>query len=611
MRLLGRLAELLAVQASALRVGKPPASAVIYVDPCTGDSHDARLQLAEDECSARGVAFVTVWSEAFACMLCSKSETTDEEAAEYRARLAPAAGEEAAWSEAVLPAGCEVLGVCCGSDSGLACAERLLHALAPARSNGVLNARRDKFEQHEALRAHGLEAARQAGATEWAEAERFLRTLPSPLHVVLKPRRGQGSTRVGLARSTAEAEALFARVLELPASLDEQADVSSVLLQEFLQGEEWVVDTMSRDGEHKVMALWRYDKGEANGVRATEARTEDRAQRPPRLHAVTRVLARPSWQAPFVYFGIEPRPAAGERALAMCEYAVAVLEALAWRWGPVHMEVMWVEGRGPVLVEANCGRLNGEEFKFLAEVCFGCTSYDAHFASLLGGDDEWRAVPPRPPEALRGAGRLVKLVAAGAGVVRAVNHLEHIYALPSFARLHLESEEGEWLKQTVDLNSCAGDVVLLHSEQAQVEEDYTALRQLQPTLFELEEEEETEGEAAGGEGPPPLSPAEKLRAEAEEVARIAGGLAAAHASDEGGAAPRWEQVAARFPLVGEYALAAPPGSAAARLATASPRRLGDALLRALRTARTEEEAVAALRALLEAPQAEAAGARTE
>ena len=74
---------------------------------------------------------------------------------------------------------------------------------------------------------------------------------------------------------------------------------------------------------------------------------------------------------------------------------------------------------------------------------------------------------------------------------------------------------------------------------------------------------------------------------------------------------RWEQVAARFPLVGEYALAAPPGSAAARLATASPRRLGDALLRALRTARTEEEAVAALRALLEAPQAEAAGPRTE
>ena len=98
--------------------------------------------------------------------------------------------------------------------------------------------------------------------------------------------------------------------------------------------------------------------------------------------------------------------------------------------------------------------------------------------------------------------------------VRGVRHREAIYALPSFARLYLKSEEGEEVQRTVDLNSCAGDVVLLHSEQAQVEEDYTALRQLQPTLFELEEEEETEGEAAGGEGPPPLSPAEKLRADA-------------------------------------------------------------------------------------------------
>ena len=86
----------------------------------------------------------------------------------------------------------------------------------------------------------------------------------------------------------------------------------------------------------KVLALWRYDKGEANG-------------------------------APFIYFGIEPTAAAGPRAAAICAYAVAVLDALCWRWGPVHMEVMWVEGRGPVLIEANCGRLNGEEFKTIAE----------------------------------------------------------------------------------------------------------------------------------------------------------------------------------------------------------------------------------------------------
>ena len=73
----------------------------------------------------------------------------------------------------------------------------------------------------------------------------------------------------------------------------------SVLLQEQLEGVEWVVDTVSRAGEHKVVALYRYDKGAANG-------------------------------APFVYFGMEPMPAAGAAADSICDYATAVLDVLRW-----------------------------------------------------------------------------------------------------------------------------------------------------------------------------------------------------------------------------------------------------------------------------------------
>ena len=90
-----------------------------------------------------------------------------------------------------------------------------------------------------------------------------------------------------------------------PASLDDEggAPSYSVLLQEYLQAEgseEWVVDTVSRAGEHKVVALWRYDKGEANG-------------------------------APFVYFGITPEPVGCAKTRRICEYATAALDALRWR----------------------------------------------------------------------------------------------------------------------------------------------------------------------------------------------------------------------------------------------------------------------------------------
>ena len=32
------------------------------------------------------------------------------------------------------------------------------------------------------------------------------------------------------------------------------------LVQEFLDGTEYVIDTVSRDGVHKVIAIWEYDK---------------------------------------------------------------------------------------------------------------------------------------------------------------------------------------------------------------------------------------------------------------------------------------------------------------------------------------------------------------
>jgi hypothetical protein len=51
------------------------------------------------------------------------------------------------------------------------------------------------------------------------------------------------------------------------------------------------VDTVSREGKHKAVAVWRYDKGEANG-------------------------------AAFVYFGAEPMGAGGDDAKGVIRCAV-------------------------------------------------------------------------------------------------------------------------------------------------------------------------------------------------------------------------------------------------------------------------------------------------
>ena len=40
-----------------------------------------------------------------------------------------------------------------------------------------------------------------------------------------------------------------------------------VLIQEFLEGKEYVVDSVSRDGKHKVMAIWEVRIGGGEGGR--------------------------------------------------------------------------------------------------------------------------------------------------------------------------------------------------------------------------------------------------------------------------------------------------------------------------------------------------------
>eukprot|EP00966_Prymnesium_polylepis_P132177 3056348-Prymnesium_polylepis.1 len=55
-----------------------------------------------------------------------------------------------------------------------------------------------------------------------------------------------------------------------------EASGGAPVVQAYLCGDEWIVDSVSRGGEHKVVGLWRYDKGLRNG-------------------------------APFVYLGVEPK----------------------------------------------------------------------------------------------------------------------------------------------------------------------------------------------------------------------------------------------------------------------------------------------------------------
>ena len=108
---------------------------------------------------ARGVGAFLLHSSAAAAKIIAEAESAGDVdvAARVRENEAPAAGQEQAWADE-LPDDVEIAGVLCGSDGGLADAERLQHALVPQCSNGINTARRDKYLMLETMRSAGLGA---------------------------------------------------------------------------------------------------------------------------------------------------------------------------------------------------------------------------------------------------------------------------------------------------------------------------------------------------------------------------------------------------------------------------------------------------------------------
>ncbi len=94
-----------------------------------------------------------------------------------------------------------------------------------------------------------------AKATTWLEIDTFLEgnPLPEPFKAVVKPVESAGSDDVFLCESKDDVKNAFERINGKINGLGQKND--AVLVQEFLDGTEYVVDSVSLDGNRKVVHL--------------------------------------------------------------------------------------------------------------------------------------------------------------------------------------------------------------------------------------------------------------------------------------------------------------------------------------------------------------------
>ena len=340
-------------------------------------------------------------------------------------------------------AGHEIVACLAGGEAGVDFADALSEAMG-LLTNGTDIMRRDKKIQQELTKAAGLRSVRQAAGATFDQVEDFLRTEEFP--VVLKPTASAGSDGVKLCTTFQEAKDHFDVLMK--SQLVNGGDCPAVLCQEFLRGKEYVVDHVSRDGVHKTVMVWVYDKRPANG-------------------------------SAFVYFGCVPVDPESNEGKIVIPYIRRVLDALGVKNGPSHGEVMMTPD-GPCLVEMNCRAHGGDgNWRPLCRALTGGYSQveatvDAYMDPFL-----FHKLPDKHPSPFKAAGQEVIMVSYSRGKVKATPGFEVIKNLPSFVYLESGVKDGDKVEYTTDLVTCIGSVILMHPDEQVLKKDIAFVRYME------------------------------------------------------------------------------------------------------------------------------------
>jgi len=292
----------------------------------------------------------------------------------------------------------------------------------------------------------------------------------SDVCVVVKPIRGVGSEDVTLCNDINSVKSAFQQIHGATVFGSPREKHEVVLVQEFAIGQEFAIDVVSKNGEHKVAAVWIYDKRPANG-------------------------------ASFVYYATKLYD--GENMDELCNYVRKTLDALDIKWGITHNEII-LTADGPRLVEVNC-RQHNMDFIPLTMECIGYNIFDMLLGAYLGGEDDpfvypmeteperlnWDILPSNPPKRMNGA--MVHLVNYANGTLTRLNEdaLREIQRMPSVMNMEVYPpflQMGNTISPTIDIRTDAGWVQMVNPNPNEFQKDYDRIIELMPTLFEANDD---------------------------------------------------------------------------------------------------------------------------
>ena len=331
-----------------------------------------------------------------------------------------------------------------GSETGVELAEALVERVVPGTGHvlALAAARRDKWAMAEAARAAGLPHLRQLCSADAGEVAGWLAaTGLDRERVVLKPPKSAATDDVHLVPPGTDWRPVFDQILGKVNEFGVRND--GVLVQEYAEGTEYLVDSYSVDGRHGLVDVCRYSK----------------VQRGDRIG---------------VYDLVDFLPPDAPEVAVLWDYARRVLDAVGVRTGCCHTEVVLTPA-GPRFLEVGA-RPAGGGHQMITRLATGTNQIERTVAHRVHGRFE-------PSYELVRHVCSVVLSAPHAGVWRNAELFDEVDALPTFHVKHFYYGTGDAVPAPAGLSSMLGWVVLAADPTAAGHEamqaDYRRIRALE------------------------------------------------------------------------------------------------------------------------------------
>lgn len=329
-----------------------------------------------------------------------------------------------------------------GTETGVIAAEMLAGRLGlPVNRQELLWARRDKYQMQQALRKAGLRHIPSLLTESLPEALAWFREKGFK-RIIIKPCRSAGTDGVVSCTTEAQIAAYFRKYLNQTDAAGERN--TRLLLQQYIEGDEMVVNCVSRAGKHIMTDILLYNKvlTERN-VPVYEASRL--------VHKIT---------APY------------KQAV---QYTFKVLDALGITYGSSHSEIK-LTPQGPVLVETGARIMGSMPPQYYEALGYNLIdwSLDAYLDDEAHLEHAQKTYAPKKHF-------LAKFFISDQDMpIKEVTAEKTLALLPSFVTANFNTLRiTKHLHKTVDMPSKPGDCLLMSQREEELLRDYEICRLLE------------------------------------------------------------------------------------------------------------------------------------